>query len=188
MNAARHALPALALASILAGCEATPEAASLARRDDLDTPGITHVVLVQLKDPSRTAELVADCDRALPGIPGVAGYSCGVPLDMGRSNVSGDYDVGIYVGFRGAAEYRAYLEDPGHLALVERWREGWKAVRIFDVVEGVAAAAPVERPANPGIAAPADASPAPAAATAPAPSQAPVPAPAQAPATAPAKP
>jgi hypothetical protein len=162
MNAARHALPALALACILAGCEATPEAASLARRNDLDTPGITHVVLVQLKDPSRTAELVADCDRALPGIPGVAGYSCGVPLDMGRSNVSGDYDVGIYVGFRGAAEYRAYLEDPGHLALVERWREGWKAVRIFDVVEGVAAAAPVDRPATP---------PSPAAAPGNAPSQ-----------------
>jgi hypothetical protein len=78
----------------------------------------------------------------LPAIEGVAGYSCGVPLDMGRSNVSGDYDVGIYVGFRDADSYRSYVDDPRHLELVERWRDGWKGVRIFDVIEGIPAVAP----------------------------------------------
>ena len=182
---------AIAAAAALAGCQSTPEAASLARRDDLDTPGITHVVLVQLKDPSRTAELVADCDRALPGIEGVAGYSCGVPLDMGRSNVSGDYHVGIYVGFRGQDAYRAYLEDPRHLSLVEEWRDGWKAVRIFDVVEGVPAATPMPAPSTAPVAQPPQsAAPAPAAApaAAPPPGAAPAPAPAPAPAASPAPP
>jgi hypothetical protein len=131
----RSARTALAsIAALVAGCASTPEAESLARKADLETPAITHVVLVQLKDPSRTAELVDDCDRALPGIESVRGYACGVPMETGRSNVIGDYDVGIYVGFVDAAGYRAYLDDPRHLDLVERWREGWKAVRIFDVI------------------------------------------------------
>jgi hypothetical protein len=126
-----------ALGTAATGCHATPEQAALARKDRLGTPAITHVVLVQLKDPSRTAELVRDCDESLPGIAGVDGYSCGVPLDMGRKGVSGDYDVGIYVGFPDEAAYRVYLDDARHLQLVERWREGWKAVRIFDVVQGM---------------------------------------------------
>jgi len=139
-SAARLLAWALPLAA--AACQSTPEAQSLARREDLGSPAITHLVLVQLKDPSRLAELVADCDRVLPAIEGVAGYSCGVPLDMGRSNVSGDYDVGIYVGFRDADSYRSYVDDPRHLELVERWRDGWKGVRIFDVIEGIPTVAP----------------------------------------------
>lgn len=135
--AARTAMLALstaAAAAFMPSCASTPEAESLARKERLETPAITHVVLVQLKDPSRTAELVADCDRALPGIESVRGYACGVPMETGRSNVIGDYDVGIYVGFVDSTGYRAYLDDPRHLDLVERWREGWKAVRIFDVI------------------------------------------------------
>ena len=188
------------------GCASTPEAQSLARKADLDTAPITHVVLVQLKDPTRTAELIADCDQVLPAITGVSGYSCGVPLVTGRTNVTGDYDVGIYVGFRTDADYRSYVDDPRHLAMVDRWRDGWKAVRIFDVVSGMpaasavpgtaaaptaapaatpASAAPAIRPAVP--AAPAAASPAPAPAPAPGATPAPksaAPAPATSPAAA----
>jgi hypothetical protein len=154
----RSARTALAsIAALVAGCASTPEAESLARKADLETPAITHVVLVQLKDPSRTAELVDDCDRALPGIESVRGYACGVPMETGRSNVIGDYDVGIYVGFVDAAGYRAYLDDPRHLDLVERWREGWKAVRIFDVISPDAPEArkvPTHEPATPEVPAP----------------------------------
>jgi hypothetical protein len=179
-------LACAALGIALVGCASTPEAQSLARKADLDTAPITHVVLVQLKDPTRTAELIADCDQVLPAIKGVSGYSCGVPLVTGRTNVTGDYDVGIYVGFRTDADYRSYVDDPRHLAMVDRWRDGWKAVRIFDVVSGMpaasavpgtaaaptaapaatpASATPAIRPAVP--AAPAAASPAPASAPAP---------------------
>jgi hypothetical protein len=133
-------LACAALGIALVGCASTPEAQSLARKADLDTAPITHVVLVQLKDPTRTAELIADCDQVLPAITGVSGYSCGVPLVTGRTNVTGDYDVGIYVGFRTEAEYRSYMDDPRHMAMVERWRDGWKAVRIFDVISGMPAA------------------------------------------------
>lgn len=167
-------LPVIVALGALAagGCHATPEQAALARKDRLGTPAITHVVLVQLKDPSRTAELVRDCDESLPGIAGVDGYSCGAPLDMGRKGVSGDYDVGIYVGFPDEAAYRVYLDDARHLELVERWREGWKAVRIFDVVQGVPA------PRTPAAKA---AAPAPLPPAAPAPTPAPAPAAPEAP-------
>ena len=165
--------PACALLALaLAACETTPEAQSLARKMDLDTAPITHVVLVQLKDPSRAAELVQDCDRALPSIEGVAGYSCGVPLLTGRTNVTSDYDVGIYVGFRDEAAYRTYVDHPRHLGLVEGWREGWKAVRIFDIVEGVPAAAPVQtqplKPETAKVVAPVSATPSPVVAPVPA--------------------
>lgn len=177
-------------AVLLAACASTPEAASLARKDDLGTAPITHVVLVQLKDPTRIAELIADCDRALPGIEGVDGYSCGVPLDMGRANVTKDYDVGIYVGFATPEAYRAYVDHPRHLALVERWRDGWKAVRIFDVVAGAPAALPAEptatSPAPAAIpAAPATPTVAPGPAAVPAAPPSPAPAPTAAPAAAP---
>jgi len=197
-------LACAALGIAFVGCASTPEAKSLARKADLDTAPITHVVLVQLKDPTRTAELIADCDQVLPAIKGVSGYSCGIPLVTGRTNVTGDYDVGIYVGFRTDADYRSYVDDPRHLAMVDRWRDGWKAVRIFDVVSGMpaasavpgtaaaptaapaatpASATPAIRPAVP--AAPAAASPAPA--PAPAPGATPAPkAAAPAPATSPA--
>lgn len=195
-------LACTALGIAFVGCASTPEAQSLARKADLDTAPITHVVLVQLKDPTRTAELIGDCDQVLPAIRGVSGYSCGAPLVTGRTNVTGDYDVGIYVGFRTEAEYRAYVDDPRHMAMVDRWRDGWKAVRIFDVISGMpaagavpgtaaapaaapaatpASATPAIRPAVP--AAPAAASPAPAPGATPAPKAA-APAPATSPAAA----
>lgn len=200
-------LACAALGIALVGCASTPEAQSLARKADLDTAPITHVVLVQLKDPTRTAELIADCDQVLPAIKGVSGYSCGVPFVTGRTNVTGDYDVGIYVGFRTEAEYRAYVDDPRHMAMVDRWRDGWKGVRIFDVISGIPAAGAVPgtpgpaaapaaaSPAAPGAtAAPKMSTPAPKAATpahapvpaaAPAPASSAAPAPAAAPAAAP---
>jgi len=200
-------LACAALGIALVGCASTPEAQSLARKADLDTAPITHVVLVQLKDPTRTAELIADCDQVLPAIKGVSGYSCGVPFVTGRTNVTGDYDVGIYVGFRTEAEYRAYVDDPRHMAMVDRWRDGWKGVRIFDVISGIPAAGavpgtpgPAAAPAAASLAAPgataapktstpapkaATAAPAPVPAAAAAPASSAAPAPAAAPAAAP---
>jgi hypothetical protein len=186
---------AVAAAAILAGCAATPEEASLSRKAKLDTAPITHVVLIQLKDPTRAAELVADCDRALPALESVASYSCGVPLATDRTTVLRDYDVGIYVGFRNGADYRAYVDDPRHLALVERWRDGWKAVRIWDIAEGTTGAVagdplpapapePEAKPADPAVPAPA-ATPKAAPADAAAPASPPAAAPAKPPAAAP---
>ncbi len=142
--AARLLLLTVAIAG--AACETTPEAASAARIEAMGTAPITHVILIRLKDPTRIAELVADCNAALPRIEAVAGYSCGVPLVTDRASVLSDYDVGLYVGFRTEADYKAYLDDPRHLELVARWKEAWKGVTIYDIVESVAPASAVALP------------------------------------------
>ena len=80
---------------------------------------------------------------------------------MGRTNVTSDYDVGIYVGFRTEAAYRDYVDHPRHLEMVEGWREGWKSVRMFDIVDGVPAVMPAPtipaKPSSTGAVAPAPA-------------------------------
>jgi len=120
----------------LAGCSSPPDAVET-RRVEISTPPIAHVVLITLKDPTRAAELVEDCNRLVPGIPSVLAYSCGLPLPSDRANVVGDYSVGFFVAFADEAGYREYTDHPSHLALVDKWRTAWKEVRIFDFVDGM---------------------------------------------------
>lgn len=114
-----------AAALVLGGCAVTCPA----RRPAV----VSHVVFVKLKSPADADALIADCDRLIPAIPGVAAYACGRHLDIGRSNVDGDYDAGLYVGFADADAYRAYLDHANHTALVDAWRPRWEWVRIYDV-------------------------------------------------------
>ena len=94
---------------------------------------IHHVVFIRLADPADTADLIADCDSLLPTIPGVVRYWRGTHFDMGRANVIGDYAVGLEVAFENREAYRAYLEHPQHVELVERWRPRWTDATIYDV-------------------------------------------------------
>lgn len=94
---------------------------------------IHHVVFIRLADPGQTDELLADCDRLLPTIPGVVRYWRGTHFDMGRANVIGDYAVGLEVAFESREAYRAYLENPQHLELLDRWRPRWTGATIYDV-------------------------------------------------------
>lgn len=161
------ALALIALAA-LAGC-ATPEQRVEQRRVEIATAPITHIVLIQLKDPTRAAELIEDCDRSVPGIPAVKAYSCGLPFPSDRPNVVGDYSVGFSVSFENEEGYRAYTEDPAHLALVEKWKTAWKDVRIFDFLDSPqgalmalppsaeAGAAPAKQPGTASAGAPATA-------------------------------
>lgn len=172
----RPAAACLSLA-FLAGCAGGPQAAEPRQAP---TPPITHVVLIQLKDPTRTQELILDCDRTLPAISSVLTYSCGRPMASNRPNVVDDYSVGIYVGFKDEDGYRVYADDPGHLALVEKWRTAWKSIKIYDILDA-ASPAGMEQPVAPA------AQPAPAAAPAAAPATPPAaPAASSSPGTAPA--
>jgi hypothetical protein len=94
---------------------------------------IHHVVFIRLADPSQAGELIADCDRLLPSIPGVVGYWRGTHFDMGRANVIGDYAVGLEVAFESREAYQAYLVDPNHLELLEIWKPRWTGATIYDV-------------------------------------------------------
>ncbi|MBM4113486.1 MAG: Dabb family protein [Phycisphaerae bacterium] len=96
-------------------------------------PAITHVVLISLVDPSQADALIADCNGTLPKIPDVVFYGCGRPVDIGRTNVDGDYTVGVIIGFDSEAGYARYLDDPQHKRLVDAWRPRWSRARIFDL-------------------------------------------------------
>jgi hypothetical protein len=93
---------------------------------------VQHVVLIRLQDPADVQALLAACRERLPGIPGVRRCVVGTPVDLGRTGVDGDYDVGLLVEFASADDYRAYLAHPAHEALVAAWKPRWARLRIHD--------------------------------------------------------
>ena len=96
---------------------------------------INHVVFFTLNDSSRAAELIADCDRRIAGIPGVESYFCGRHVDTGRESVDSNYDVGFYVGFDSFEDYARYVEHPEHKALVEDWQPHLREMLVRDVYD-----------------------------------------------------
>jgi hypothetical protein len=124
----RSPLPALLLAALCAGggaC-AAPAGSSPAQR-------VQHVVLIKLREPATTDELVAAC-RELADLPSVASCRIGRPLDIGRSEVAGDWDVGVVIEFASTADYQRYLADERHAALVATWKPHWERITIHDVL------------------------------------------------------
>lgn len=96
-------------------------------------PGsINHVVFFDLQDPTDADELIEEC-YDLFSIPGVTSGYAGKHYDIGRDSVLRDYDVGFFVAFDSEADYRAYVEHPAHVALVEKWQPRWDAIRVYDV-------------------------------------------------------
>jgi len=110
------------------GCAATTRSAERPAR-------INHVVFAKLKEPAHADELIADSDRMLRTIPTVRRYFCGTHLDTGRASVLSDYDVAAYMGFDTEEDYRAYVEHPAHVELVERWRPRLEWLRVYDVLD-----------------------------------------------------
>jgi len=98
-------------------------------------PGtINHVVLITLEDPSEADALRADCDDMLSTIPSVTVYACGPHVETGRSKaVDDEYTLGLLVSFKDMAGYTAYLEHPGHLRLLEKWKSRFSALTIYDI-------------------------------------------------------
>ncbi|MEI8357688.1 MAG: Dabb family protein [Deltaproteobacteria bacterium] len=93
---------------------------------------LQHVVLVELAHDADVPLMRADTERILPTIPTVRHWVCGAPVETGRPQVSRDYDLGILVEFDSVDDYRAFLEDPAHQALVRTWRPRWKRATIVD--------------------------------------------------------
>ncbi len=116
---------------MLTACAANPTGPARPAR-------INHVVFFTLHDPADTEELIRDCDTKLATIPGVVSYFAGPHFEMGRDSVDAEYDVGLYVGFMSAADYRFYVDHPDHIAVVTKWRPRLQSLLVRDVLdEGV---------------------------------------------------
>jgi len=106
--------------------------AALPACHSISTFRLQHVVLVDVADDAEIPAMRAESDRLLPTIPQVKRYVCGAPVDIGRTNVARDYDLGIIVEFDSVDDYKAYLEHPIHQQLVQVWRPKWKRAYIVD--------------------------------------------------------
>jgi hypothetical protein len=96
---------------------------------------INHVVFFKLKNSEDAVKLIYDCDTKLATIPGVVAYFAGPHLETGRASVASDYDVGFYVGFMREDAYRAYVEHPSHIAVVEKWKPRLESLFVRDVLD-----------------------------------------------------
>lgn len=118
--------------ALLTACAAITGCASNPPRPAL----ISHVVFLEAMDERDVPALRADCDASLAGIPGVASYASGAPLDTGRGTVLADYDLGLYIGFNSEEDLAGYVSHPRHVGLVERWKPRLNALRVYDFQDG----------------------------------------------------
>lgn len=96
---------------------------------------ISHVVLIRLHDPADAPAALSDCNTLLTDIESIETFACGRPMENEREMTSSDYDVGLVIGFASPEDYDAYLLDPVHLQLLEKWKPRVAQMRIFDIVD-----------------------------------------------------
>lgn len=106
---------------------------------------VEHFVLFKLHDPALAGDLLADCHRLLPGIPGVTTYYGGRHVETGRPTVDAGYDAAIGIGFDSLDAYSSYVSHPDHQALVNTWRPRLEWLRVYDIGHE----SPDHRPGNP---------------------------------------
>jgi hypothetical protein len=99
-----------------------------------DGPAIGHAVYFTLKDQSQSAidHLVAECQK-LEGHDGAVYFNvgrCGEGFE--RLVNDNDFDVALYVVFKDRAAHDEYQSWPTHLQFIDRNKESWAQVRVFD--------------------------------------------------------
>ena len=96
---------------------------------------IGHIVFIQLKNPSDYHDLLHDADWMLGTISTVATYAAGRHLDTGRSTVTADYDLAIYLGFDSEQDLRTYVASEQHIGFVEKWKPRFKSLKVYDMID-----------------------------------------------------
>jgi len=95
---------------------------------------LAHHVFFILKDRSQESidSLIADCQEYLDKHDGVVGFSVGSRVkDLDRP-VNGDFDVSLHVTFQDRASHDVYQTAPRHLEFIERQKDNWATVQVFD--------------------------------------------------------
>ena len=103
------------------------------------SPGqLTHCVFFTLKEstPEKCQALLDDCNTYLRRPDGVVSLYAGLRVeDLTRPVNDNDFDVSLVVVFDDRAAHDVYQDHPEHLTFIERNKESWKNVRVFDSVE-----------------------------------------------------
>lgn len=162
----RFAAAALIVIAILSGC-AADQSRPAAATSDVDrwrktdeavvdaltksaaashahSGGVTHVVLLWLKQPGDVAAIrqIIETSRGFREIPGVQAVRVGRPLPSTRPVVDATYDVGLAMSFADEAALHAYEVHPQHVKAVrEVLRPLAARIRVYDIKEADASGA-----------------------------------------------
>ena len=96
---------------------------------------LAHNVFFTLKEPSDVAcqALVDDCHTYLKDHPGVVFFAAGVrDEELQRPVNDFSFHVGLHVIFDNRQSHDTYQEAAQHLEFIEKNRDSWQQVRVFD--------------------------------------------------------
>ena len=126
----------LIIASCIPGCSSTRSTPRQSGPPIAQAPAmIGHIVFIQLDNPSDFHELLHDADWMLGTIPTVDSYAAGKHLDTGRSTVSSDYDIAIYLGFKSERDLGIYVAHQQHVEFVNKWKPKLRSLRVYDMLD-----------------------------------------------------
>ena len=100
-----------------------------------DSTMFAHNVYFTLNDASQEQvdTLVAECRRYLKEHPGVVFFAAGtVSPEHDRPVNVRDFDVSLHVIFDSVTAQDVYQTAADHLTFIERNKDNWKQVRVFD--------------------------------------------------------
>lgn len=99
-----------------------------------NTPAIGHAVFFTLKnhDADSIRHLVDEC-KTLEAYQGATHFNVGERGDgFDRPVNDQDFDVALYFVFKDRAAHDEYQAWPTHKAFIDRNKDSWARVRIFD--------------------------------------------------------
>lgn len=94
-----------------------------------------HNVYFSLKDNSQdtVTAFIDDCTTYLSTQAGIISFACGVlESELDREVNDRGFDVGLHILFETYAAHNAYQTDEQHNIFVERNKDNWATVRVFD--------------------------------------------------------
>ncbi|MEM9365242.1 MAG: Dabb family protein [Planctomycetota bacterium] len=97
-------------------------------------PQLAHQVFFTLKDRTPTAieSLISDCQTYLTDHPGMVGFAVGSREADYQRPVNQDFDVCLHTVFETRDAHDAYQTAPRHLEFIEKQKENWAEVRVYD--------------------------------------------------------
>ena len=96
---------------------------------------LTHSVFFTLKDSSeeKIQQLVDDCYNFLSSADGVVSLHAGARIvDMDREVNDDQFHVALIVILESREAHDVYQDMPNHVTFIERNKENWAGVRVFD--------------------------------------------------------
>ncbi|GAB1420280.1 Dabb family protein [Anaerolineales bacterium] len=96
-----------------------------------------HNVYFSLIDRSNQAKqnLINDCQEFLTVQEGIVSFACGLlEEELEREENDRDFDVSLHIMFENREAHDAYQNDEVHHTFVDRNKDNWAKVRVFDTL------------------------------------------------------